>query len=186
MAYIYKNFQEEGVDISFRLNGGGGFGFFPSLQELIVGTDLRGKRGNFLVNLDDYQFIRQMHQKNLIIPVVGDFGGKKAIATVADFLKKNSLNVNVFYTSNVEQYLFESDVFVSFAENVRKLPVTDKSLFIRSVFDIAGPHPAQIPGHNVTTIMQYMNTFVRDFDQKKYPSYWSLVTINYLSAERPR
>ncbi|MBO0722247.1 MAG: hypothetical protein J2P41_15585, partial [Blastocatellia bacterium] len=101
LDYVYRSFRTEGLDISFRMDGSRG-GYFPSLRELIVQTDLNGKPGNFLTTADDYDFVRGMHMKNLIIPVVGDFAGKKAIASVGDYLRKNGYTVTAFYTSNVE------------------------------------------------------------------------------------
>ncbi|MCI0490674.1 MAG: hypothetical protein L0229_29120 [Blastocatellia bacterium] len=185
LEYVYKSFRNEGLDISYRVDGywstrGRGF---PTLKEIIAETDLNGKQGNFLASTEDYDFVRGLHRKNLIIPVVGDFGGKKAIAAVGDYLKKNGFTVTAFYTSNVEQYLFESGLFDDFAENVRKLPVNDKSLFIRAA---AGryPHPARLPGHRLTTLLQKMSVFLKDFGEGRYESYYDLVTTNFISAEK--
>ena len=47
--------------------------------------------------------------KNLVVPVVGDFAGPKAIRAVAQYLKQRGAIVGAFYTSNVEQYLFQQD-----------------------------------------------------------------------------
>src|SRR5262245_48134942 len=112
LEYIYKSFRDEGLEISFKLDGGTfGDGYFPSLKDLILQTDINGKSGNFLANQDDYNFLREMNRKNLILPIVGDFGGTKALAAVGDFLRKNGVAVTAFYTSNVEQYLFDGDSF---------------------------------------------------------------------------
>ena len=119
-----------------------------------------------------------MHRKNLIIPVVGDFGGKKAIASIGEYLKKNNYSVTAFYLSNVEHYLFEGDAFSNFANNVRKLPLTERSVFIRAV---AGryPHPAQMSGHRLTTLLQPMQGFLKDFDAGLYQTYRDLVMANF-------
>jgi hypothetical protein len=95
---------------------------------------------------DDYEFVRDLHKKNLIVPVVGDFAGKKALASIGEYLKKRGLTVSAFYTSNVEQYLFQNGVFEGFVDNVRKLPISDKSVFIRAVPNTRFTHPAQLPG----------------------------------------
>ncbi|MGH9854032.1 MAG: hypothetical protein ACREBD_29665, partial [Blastocatellia bacterium] len=120
LEYVYKSFREEGLDISFKLDGGYQGSYFPSLKELIVQTDLNEKTGNFLTSVDDYNFIREMNRKNLIIPIVGDFGGTKALAAVGDYLRKNGLTVTAFYTSNVEQYLFDGAAFDGFVKNIKK------------------------------------------------------------------
>lgn len=186
LEYVYKNFRSEGVDIAFRLDGGGGWGnYFPSMRELIVQTDLNGKQGNFLAVVDDYNFVRDMHRKNLIIPIVGDFGGAKALAAIGDYLRKAGLTVTAYYLSNVEQYLFDGSSFEAFAKNVKRLPLTDKSLFIRAVFNMRFSHPAAVPGHISTTLMQLMTGFVKDFDAGKYRNYGDVIFNDYISAQKP-
>jgi hypothetical protein len=159
-------------------------GGFPNLKDLILMTDLNGKLGNFLASAEDYDFVRGLHRKNMIIPVVGDFGGKKALAAVGDYLRKNGFTVTAFYTSNVEQYLFDNSAFAAFANNVRKLPITDQSLFIRSASG-RYMHPARLPGHRSATLLQRMTVFLKDFDEGRHQSYYDLVTTNYIAAEKP-
>ena len=194
LEYVYKNFCTQGLNIAYRMDGvsGGGGGFygsnFPSLKEILLGTDLNGKQGNFLASVDDYNFVRGLHGKNLIIPVVGDFGGSKALAAIGDYLRKKGVTVTAFYTSNVEQYLFGNNfgtnVFAAFAGNVHQLPINDHSLFIRA---IAGrtPHPARLPGHRLATLLQKVAVFLQDFDEGKYPGYADLITTHYIAADQP-
>ncbi len=182
LGYVYKSFRDEGLEIAYRFDGWRG-SYFPTLKELILQADQRGKLGNFLVSADDYEFVRGMHRRNLIIPVVGDFGGKKALAAVGDYLRKIGLKVTAFYTSNVEQYLFEGGSFGAFANNVRKLPIDEKSLFIRAVPSRREPHPAQLPGHRIAQLLQQIAVFLRDFDEGRYPTYRDLVMTNYIAPE---
>jgi hypothetical protein len=182
LDYVYKTFRSRGLDISYQADGFGG-GNFPTLRDLIAATDLNGKTGNFLASKSDYEFVRELHRKNLIIPVVGDFAGKKALAAVGEYLRKNSFTVTAFYTSNVEQYLFQNDVFAAFANNVRKLPISDKSLFIRSASGRYS-HPARQPGHRSATLLQQMTVFLKDFDEGRFQSYLDLVTTHYIAAEK--
>lgn len=180
LEYVYKSFRDEGLDISYRVSGYMG-GNFPTLGEIIAEPDLNGKQGNFLASKEDYQFVRDLHRKNLIIPVVGDFGGSKAIAAVGDYLRKKGVTVTAFYVSNVEQYLFDGGSFRAFVENVRRLPITENSLFIRAV---AGrfPHPARLAGHRLMTLLQRISVFLNDYDSGRYTSYFDLVTTNYIAA----
>jgi hypothetical protein len=89
----------------------------------------------FLATEAHYARLRSMQQRNLIVPVVGDFGGTKAIRAVADFLKARNATVTAFYVSNVEQYLFGgfSPAYRRFYENVATLPLDSTSTLIRSV-----------------------------------------------------
>jgi hypothetical protein len=184
LEYIYKHFRDEGLEIAYRVDGSWGNGSFPSLAEIIAQPDQYGRQGNFLASVDDYEFVRGLHRKNLIIPVVGDFGGAKAIASVGAYLKKIGLPVTAYYTSNVEQYLFGNNVFGAFANNIKKLPLTEKSLFIRAAVGRWG-HPTQLPGHRLTTLLQFMNVFLKDFDEGLYESYNDLTTLHYIEIKRP-
>lgn len=183
LDYVYKSFRDDGLDISYRMDDSRG-GYFPSLKELILQTDLNNKLGNYLASNEDYNFVRDMHRKNLIIPVVGDFAGKKALRAVGDYLRKNGLTVTAFYTSNVEQYLFQNEVFGGFVENLRTLPIDDRSLFIRSATG-RFPHPARLPNHRASTLLQHMKIFLKDCDESRYQSYFDLVTINYIAPDKP-
>jgi hypothetical protein len=182
LEYVYKSFRDEGLDTAFRLDGWWD-GQFPTLGEVILQPDQNGKLGNFLASRDDYDFVRGLHLKNLIVPVVGDFGGKKALPAIGDYLRKRDLTVTVFYTSNVEQYLFEGGSFAAFADNVRKLPITDKSLFIRWVYQ-RYYHPARMAGQRSTSLLQKMSVFLTDFDAGRYQNYVNLITTNYIAPEK--
>jgi hypothetical protein len=182
LEYVYQNFRADGLEIAYRMDSFRG-SWFPTLREIIAETDLSGEQGNFLASVEDYEFVRGMHRKNLIVPVVGNFGGTKALAAVGDYLRRRGLTVTAFYTSNVEQYLFGDGLFAAFAANVQRLPVDDKSLFIRSV---AGrmPHPARLPGHRSVTLLQQISVFNRDFNAGRYQSYPDLVLTNYIAPEK--
>ena len=183
LEFVYRTFKTEGLDIAFRIDNFGDpgrGGYFPGLKDLMVQTDLNGKMGNFLASKDDYEYVKNLHKKNMIIMVVGDFGGKKALAAIGDYLSKSGYTVSAFYTSNVEQYLFESGSFDAFANNVRRLPINDKSLFIRSASG-RYPHPARLPGHRSATLMQKIGVFLKDFDEGRYKSHYDLVTTNYIA-----
>jgi hypothetical protein len=181
LEYVFKSFRENGLDIAFRLDASYYGGYFPSLKDLALQTDLNGKTGNFLASAEDYNFVRSMQKKNLIIPIVGDFSGGKALSAVGDYLRKNGLAVTSFYTSNVEQYLFDSAVFEGFAKNIKKLPLDDKSVFIRAVFHMRYTHPARKQDHMSVTLLQRMKVFLKDFDDGLYPSYRELIVTNYIA-----
>jgi hypothetical protein len=138
---------------------------------------LNGKPGNFLASADDFDFVRDMQRRNLIIPVVGDFGGNKALAAVGDYLKKHGYTVTVFYLSNVEIVLLEygwNGKFHAFVNNVKKLPINNRSLFIRSTFWFYR-HPAQLPGYRLCTSLQNISVFLREFDEGRYQQYRDLI-----------
>src|SRR2546425_467084 len=172
LDYVYTAFRDENLNIQYKTSGTNWgnvpWSSFPSLKNLILQPDLHGRLGNYLASESDYAFVRDLERRNRVIPVVGDFAGPKALVSIADYLKKNGYPVTAFYTSNVEQYLFASASFSAFVENVRKLPIGEKSLFIRAFPNMRDPHPAQIPPHRLTTLLQLMTVFLKDYDQGLY------------------
>jgi hypothetical protein len=189
LSSVYGAFRNENLNIQYRSGsgnwGGPQWGYFPTLKDLIMQQDLHGKLGNFLTCEDDYEFLRKLHRNNRIIPVVGDFAGPKALAGVGEYLKKHGHTVTVFYTSNVEQYLFANGSFGTFVENVRKLPITEWSLFIRAFPNMREPHPARVSPHRLTTLLQKMTVFLDDFDHGLYQDYWALVTTHFIQGDEP-
>ncbi len=185
LAYVYAAFRREGLALSFQSGRSGWWGTvrrYPNLADLILQTDLKGHLGNFLAAEEDYQFLRSLQLENRIIPVVGNFAGPKAFGSVAAHLRRNGLTVRAFYTSNVEQYLFQNGDFGAFVQNVRRLPIDTASVMIRSVPARGWPHPAHIPGHRTTTLLQRISVFLADYDQGAYGSYRDLVTSHFIAG----
>src|SRR5262249_17992812 len=183
LEYVYRSFRLEGLDIAYRVEGMRGGGWFPTLKELILQPDQNGKLGNFLASKEDYDYVRDMHRRNMIIPAEGDFGRKKVFGSIGDYLRSRGPVVSAFYSSNVEQYLFQGGSFPAFVENVRKLPTNDKSLFIRAVPNQRFIHPARVPGHMITQLLQQIAVFLSDFDQGLYQTYGDMVTSHYIAGE---
>ncbi|MBI2816676.1 MAG: hypothetical protein HYX72_07035 [Acidobacteria bacterium] len=177
---VYNAFREANLRISTRWSSGAWYGGFPTLKDLFLATDLSGKNGNFIATHADYQFLRNMHKNNRIVPVVGDFAGKKALAVVGHYLKENGYTVSAFYTSNVEQYLFGDQVFDNFAENVRRLPINEKSVFIR-----AARGGRRYRNFRMTTVLQKISVFLKDFDEGAYTDYGALVTTHHIFGDEP-
>jgi hypothetical protein len=185
LEYVYSTFRKEGLEIAFGSGGTNWGSGFPNLRDLILQPDLNGKPANFLATEEDYRFVRGLQLRNLIIPVVGDFAGPKALASVGEYLRKNRYTVSAFYTSNVERFLFQNDVFQAFAGNVRKLPIAADSVFIRSVSGRSQAHAAYVPGHRTTTVLQKISVFLKDYDRGAYTDYRSLVSTNFIAGTKP-
>jgi hypothetical protein len=109
--------------------GGGGSAGFADLTGWSV--DATGAPQSFLSTEENFQTVKSLHDKNLIVPVSGDFGGPKALRAIGSYLKEHSGSLTAFYVSNVEQYLFQDGKQTAFYENVATLPITDASVFIR-------------------------------------------------------
>src|SRR6185503_15205484 len=80
-----------------------------------------------------FRYVHDMHVRNMIVPVVGNFAGPRAIRAVGDYLRAHNATVTAFYLSNVEQYLFQQgDDWKNWFENLATLPLDSTSTFIRS------------------------------------------------------
>ncbi|HEU0005451.1 MAG TPA: hypothetical protein VFS12_05610 [Terriglobia bacterium] len=178
---IYREFFDQQLDIRFRSFGRPSFRFYPSFKDILLERDLEGRFGNYLNSEADFQFIKQMHSRNLIVPVVGDFAGPKALRTVGEYLKRLGETVSVFYVSNVEFYLIQNGVFDRFAENIQQLPLSDQSLFIRAYFRF--PHPERRPGYVSATLLQRMRRFIENRNAGNYQSYQDLGLRDYVASE---
>lgn len=180
LRYIYNVFWRANLRIAY------GYGF-ATLAELILQTDSEGNLGNFLAHDEDFQFVRNLEEQNRVIPLVGDFAGKKALGAVADYLKKNGYSTSAFYTSNVEEYLFGDGVFDLFVANVAKFPVNGHSVLIRSLRSpFAYRHPAALPRTYRMTLLERIPVFLDDFKKGFYPDYVSLVVTHYIAGTEPR
>ena len=113
---------------------------FPTYAEVMKATDANGRNWSYLATEENYERVRAMQRKNLIVPLVGDFAGPKALRAVGEFLKDRDATVSVFYVSNVEQYLTPAPRLRDFYSNVEALPLNASSTFIRSA-QISGPQP---------------------------------------------
>jgi hypothetical protein len=134
IEYVYSVFMDAGPDLDYQVGGGGfGGGGSPTYMELMTVNDGQGKNRSFLATEENYRIIRNMEMKNLIVPLVGDFGGPKALRAVGQYLKEHDAKVTAFYLSNVEQYLFQDNAWRRFYTNVATLPIDSSSQFIRSV-----------------------------------------------------
>jgi hypothetical protein len=111
----------------------------PSYAQLMTETDDFGREWSYLSSERSYGVIRDLQLRNLIVPLTGDFGGTKAIRAVGRYVKDHGAVVSVFYTSNVEGYLFRGGDRAGnpnggaskFYENVSTLPLDESSTFIR-------------------------------------------------------
>ena len=135
LDYTYGAFYGGGPQISYNYPNGGGFGRgMPNYAMLQSATDANGKNWAYLATEANFRWLKDFESKNLLVPVVGDFAGPKAIRSVGQYLKDHHAVASVFYTSNVEQYLFQQDDdWGKYYRNVATLPLDSTSTFIRSV-----------------------------------------------------
>ncbi len=178
---IYFAFFWEGPSVRYSTvaSGFGGRrvgGGFPTFEEIITQTDYQGIARSYLASEANYRFIKGLQERNLIIPVMGDFAGPKALRAVGRWIRERGSRVSAFYVSNVEQYLFQDGKFEDFARNVATLPVDQRSTFIRSVSARYGYNGTMVWNDLRASALYPIPQFVRDFQMGLLRTYADLNT----------
>lgn len=133
--YVYRTaFYEGGPDLTYNMRpAGGGFGrgrMNSTYADIQILTDSAGVNRGFLANEENWNAIKAIEARNMVVPLVGDFGGPSAIRAVGAYLHAHGAVVSAFYLSNVEQYLNQDGKEDTFLCNVAALPLDDASTFI--------------------------------------------------------
>ncbi len=184
---FHDEFVRSGLDLRFTTYGRGPRSYYPTIRQLYLETDLAGRPASFLVREEDFRFLQTLQRQGRVIPVVGDFGGTRAFKGIAKFLVDQGLTLSLFYTSNVEFYLFRQQTFRRYVDNIRAFPWNEKGLVIRSYFGgvMGEPHPQAKPGYASVQLAQTAASFLRQTQQPDSVSYLELVTVDALDLQVP-
>ena len=68
-------------------------------------VDNTGQTRSFLSGERLFAVVKDLQMRNLIVPVVGDFGGAGVIRRVGIYVAEHGATVRTFYGSNVPVYL---------------------------------------------------------------------------------
>ena len=128
---VYEEFYTRGTAIHYEVMPGSA-GSFPTYAEMMTATDASGVARSFLATEEHFTTVKTLHTRNLIVPVVGNFAGPKAIRAIARYLRGRDARVAAFYVSNVEQYLSREGRREPFCASAATLPMDTASTFIRS------------------------------------------------------
>ncbi len=105
----------------------------PTYAELMRATDRGGFQHSYLATEERFAYLKAFQADNRLIPLMGDFAGPKALASVGKYLTSGGAIVSAFYLSNVEEYLRQDGRLAAFCGNAGTLPVDEASVFIRSL-----------------------------------------------------
>jgi hypothetical protein len=134
LQHDYRAFHLYGPGIKYSSSRhDGDRGSEPTYADLMVATDGAGVLRGYLASPESFAFLKQLETDNLIVPLVGNFSGPRAIRAVGEYLRDHGATVSAFYVSNVEEYLRQDGIWPAFCGNVASLPIDDESTFIRSV-----------------------------------------------------
>jgi hypothetical protein len=193
LEYIYTAFYMAGPELNYSFGAGGGgvgrgvvaFGGrrMPTYAELMIETDGQGEHRSYLATEANFRVLKELETNNLVVPLVGDFAGDRAITSVGKYLKEHGATVSAFYLSNVEQYLFQGpDNWQRFYTNVGSLPINAQSTFIRAVFTNTGywggGGASNTPGPRSSTVLSPIAELLKAFADGKIQSYFDVVQMS--------
>jgi hypothetical protein len=136
IEWVYYNFWWWGPSITYNSSSsggrGGGAGNATTYYDLMTATDAAGLARSYLASEENFKVMKDLHERNLLVPAVGDFGGPKALRAVGKYIRDHGATVTAMYLSNVEQYLRQDGKWSLFCGNVASMPLDESSTFIRS------------------------------------------------------
>ena len=175
LEYVYRVFFSIGPNLSYSStssNAPAG----PSYASLMMLTDWNRQNWSYLASEDTFRFIKEMQRKNLIVPLVGDFAGVKAIRSVGRYLKDHNATVSAFYLSNVEMYILPSAQWKSFCRNIADLPIDSSSTFIRFVL---GSYTGWMSRRGAVSVISPMVDVLTGAAKGYPPSYYDLIHASH-------
>lgn len=182
IQFVFTSFYLGGPDITYNYGTGrGGFGGrgMPTYSQLMLENDGQGLNRSYLATEENFRVLRDMQVNNLIVPVVGDFAGPKALRAVGQYLREHGATVSAVYTSNVEQYLFQGiDNWKKYYQSVATLPIDSASTFVRAVFNAPGFRPSSTPGPRSVTLLCSIGELLKAFNDGRILGYFDVVSMS--------
>src|SRR5215216_5267811 len=179
IAKIHRAFFSAGLDIRYSSYHRPPRSIYPTYRDLMLEQDLSGQKQNYFNSEDDFQFLKRLEDQDLIVPVVGDLSGPQALKAIGQYITEINERVSAFYVSNIEFYLQRQGTFDKFVENLKQLPIDNRSLMIRSYFNYyAPPHPQAEPNHFSTQLLQRIEDLLKQCASGECESYNDIVTKN--------
>jgi hypothetical protein len=80
LEYVHVMFSSLGPSLTYDGQRLGLTGVMPTFEDLMRETDQEGNQRSFMASEENYQVIQQLHKKNLLVPIVGDFAGPNSIS----------------------------------------------------------------------------------------------------------
>jgi hypothetical protein len=170
IASVMRAFYYGGPHLAYG-TGGAGRMRYPTFRDLQTSSDPQGRNRAYLGSEARFRVVKRLEEQNLIVPLVGDFAGPKALRSVGRYLRQHGAIVSAFYTSNVEQYLFRNGVWADFARNLQALPLDRNSTIIRACF-------SRCPFSSTSRSVMLYDSIPRmlsDFEGDRLAQYWDVL-----------
>ena len=173
IARFHRRFVDASLSLQFSSIGRPPQYDYPTYRDLLLEVDRNDVRRSFLATEEDFQFVKALHARDRIVPIVGDLAGPRALANVAKYLDATGLRVSAFYTSNVEFYLFRAGSARAFMTNLARLPRQPGSVIVRSVFPAGGARMSR--GYNSASLTQSIQALLEGYQQGRFRQYEELI-----------
>ncbi len=180
----FDAFYWAGPQLSYNFNANGGFGGgggrgMPTYTSLMEATDNAGVNRSYLATDANYQVLRDIEMRNLLVPVTGDFGKGKALRAIGDYVRQHGATITTFYTSNAEQYVFGSGNWFKFEAAVATFPLDSTSTFIRSGRAGGGGFGGGGRGGMSTSLLQSMMELVKATADGRIQTYQDILNASH-------
>jgi hypothetical protein len=131
IEFVYGAFRRYGPYITWNSSTRGVVGGRATYVDLMTHASESGAAMSYLASEEKFRIVKDLQARNMIVPVVGDFAGHKALRAIGQYLREQDSVLGAFYVSNVESYLRQDDKWLTFCANVASMPIDDDSVFIR-------------------------------------------------------
>jgi hypothetical protein len=181
LEYVYTAFFKGGPDLNYTFGGSTFFGSmrFPTYSTLMTETDEQGQQRSYLATEENFRILAEMERNNAIVAITGDFGGPKALRSVGRYLRSRGATVSAFYTSNVEQYLFQQDdAWRRYYANVATMPTDGRSVFIRSISNRGYQPQGPGFGFRAQTRLCSISALLQAFNRGQITGYYDVIAMS--------
>jgi hypothetical protein len=161
IKYVFDTFYTYGTAINYSSTQGTGR-VMATYRQLMTTND-GSKQRSYLASEDAFKFMQDLESRNLLVPVVGDFAGPKAIRAVGNYIRERGETVMAFYLSNVEDYLPMDGTWQKFCNSVASLPLIEASTYI---YGQRPPSGVAFPGSGLASYYRPMLSEVKQFGCK--------------------
>jgi hypothetical protein len=186
IARFHAAFIDAGLGLQFTSTGRAPRPYYPTLRQLVLERDLEGVQASYLAREDDFQFVKRLQQRDLVVPVVGNLAGDHALAAIGRDMTARGTRLSALYTSNVEDYLVRDGSFPAFARTVAALPRMPNGVIIRSYFGRGGQGlPQTVPGYYSTQLLQSLASFAAEHARGGLRTYHDVVAKHMIDLRQP-
>lgn len=176
LGKVLAAFRDQGPEIRYVFRGT--TEAHPGYEQMMTAADAAGRSWSYLASVEVFEYIRQMHARNVIIPVVGDFAGPKALRQIGAWLRAHDARVDLFYASNVEPYLFGAGTWKAFYENLNAMPLAQEGVFVRTFFGSTSRECANLRPTIRTPVVGRLSTLMDAYRDGRITSQCDLVVLD--------